>query len=91
MTGQVVESLVSDVGGVTLSLHPPLSFVPDGIRLSGGQIEFYGRAEPRVKRLMLEVDPEVARAIRESGGLLLVGHPAGGGNVTREFELAIDA
>ena len=42
MTDRVAEFLIADAGGVTLSVRPPLPFLPDGVRLilmlSDGQV-----------------------------------------------------
>lgn len=83
MTGRVAEFLVSDAGGVTLSVRPPLPFLPDGVRLSGSGVEVYGGA----KRLTIEAGPELTSAISQAGGLLLLEHPEEG--PPRELELLL--
>lgn len=85
MTGRVAEFLVSDAGGVTLSVRPPLPFLPDSVRLSGSGVEVFGRG----RRLQLEAGPDLALAISEAGGLLLIEHPAEGEGAPRELELIL--
>lgn len=85
MTDRVAEFIVSDAGGVTLSVRPPLPFLPDGVRVTGTGVEVYGDA----KRLPFRADPDLTLAVREAGGLLLVEHPADGAGGARELELLI--
>jgi len=85
MTERVAEFLVSDSGGVTLSVRPPLPFLPDGVRVSAAGVEVFGDA----KRLTLGADRDLTMAIEEAGGLLLVEHPADGAEPPREIELLI--
>lgn len=85
MTQRVAEFIVSDAGGVTLSVRPPLPFVPDAVRLSGSGVEVCGP----MRRLQLEADREILIAISEAGGLLLLEHAAEGEGTTRELELIL--
>ncbi len=85
MTDRVAEFILSDTGGVTLSVRPPLPFLPDGVRTTGSGIEVYGDA----KRLVLRTEPEMIDAIRDAGGLLLVEHPADGTDLPHELELLV--
>jgi hypothetical protein len=85
MTDRVAEFLMSDAGGVTLSVRPPLPFLPDGVRISGTRVDVYGET----KRLLLEADPELISAIGQAGGLLLLEHASDGTNPPRELELLL--
>lgn len=85
MTERVAEFLIADAGGVTLSVRPPLPFLPDGVRLSGPRVEVFGDT----KRLLLQADPEILVAIRQAGGLLLLEHPADGSGAPSELELQL--
>lgn len=85
MTGRVAEFLISDAGGVTLSVRPPLPFLPDGVRIISGQVEVYGDT----KRLRFDADPDLIRAIGQASGLLLIEHPAEGDVAPRELELLL--
>ena len=85
MTGRVAEFLISDAGGVTLSVRPPLPFLPDGVRLIRTGVEVF--AGPL--RLQLEADPEQREAILMVGGLLLVEHSTEAGTPPRELELML--
>lgn len=86
MTDRVAEFLVSDAGGVTLSVRPPLPFLADGVRVSAAGVEVYGDT----KRLTLGADQDLILAIRETGGLLLVEHPTDGSARPREIELLVN-
>jgi hypothetical protein len=83
MTQRVAEFILSDAGGVTLSVRPQLPFLPDAVRLAGPGVEVYGAG----RRLQLEADREILIAISEAGGLLLLEHPAEGEGAPRELEL----
>lgn len=85
MTQRVVEFLMSDAGGVTLSVRPQLPFLPDGVRISGPSVEVYGDA----KRILLPADPELIMAIRQAGGLLLLQHASEGADPPQELELQL--
>jgi hypothetical protein len=85
VTDRVAEFIVSDAGGVTLSVRPALPFLPDRVRVTGTGVEVYGGA----KRLVLRADPDVTDAIREAGGLLLLEHPSDGDFSPRELELLL--
>jgi hypothetical protein len=85
MTGRVAEFLLSDLGGVTLSVRPPLPFTPDGVRVRSGRVELYGEG----RRILLEADPEVAAEILQASGLLLIEHPEAGPGAPRETELQL--
>jgi len=85
MTDRVAEFLVSDLGGVTLSVRPPLPFVPDAVRISGGRVELYGET----KRVLFTADPEVLGAVAQASGLLLIEHPLSGPEEPKELELQL--
>jgi hypothetical protein len=85
VTDRVAEFIVSDAGGVTLSVRPPLPFLADGLRVSAAGVEVFGGT----KRLTLGADQDLITAIEEAGGLLLVEHPADGAEPPREIELLI--
>lgn len=85
MTDRVAEFIVSDAGGVTLSVRPPLPFLADGVRVSASGVEVFGGT----KRLTLGADQDLITAIEETGGLLLVEHAADGSARPREIELLI--
>jgi len=85
MTERVAEFLVSDSGGVTLSVRPPLPFVPDGVRIRSGRIEIYGET----KRLLFDATADLIEAIGQVSGLLLIEHPASGPDDPRELELLL--
>jgi len=85
VTDRVAEFIVSDAGGVTLSVRPALPFLPDGVRVTGAGVEVYGGA----KRLVLCAEPEMIEAIRDAGGLLLMEHPTEGQESPRELELLL--
>ena len=85
MTGRVAEFLVSDAGGVTLSVGPPLPFLPDGVRLTRNGVELFSGPV----RLQLEADRDLTLAISQAGGLLLLEHPAEGDGAPRELELLL--
>ena len=85
MTERVAEFLVSDLGGVTLSVRPPLPFVPDAVRVSGGRVELYGET----KRVLFAAEAEVLGAIAQASGLLLIEYPVSGPDVPRELELQL--
>lgn len=85
MTDRVAEFIVSDAGGVTLSVRPALPFLPDEVRLTGSGVEIHGDA----KRLVLSTDPEVIAEIREMGGLLLLEHSPDTDAPPRELELLL--
>lgn len=85
MTDRVAEFIVSDAGGVTLSVRPALPFLPDEVRVTGSGVEIHGDA----KRLVLHTEPEVIEEIRETGGLLLLEHLSDGDAPPRELELLL--
>ena len=85
MPQRVAEFIVSDAGGVTLSVRPPLPFLPDAVRLAGPGVEVYGGG----RRLHLEADRDLTLAISQAGGLLLLEHPAEGEGAPRELELLL--
>jgi hypothetical protein len=85
MTDRVAEFLLSDMGGVTLSVRPPLPFVPDAVRVRGGQVELYGET----KRVLFAADAEVISALGQAAGLLLIEHPSTGPDTPRELELQL--
>jgi hypothetical protein len=85
MTQRVAEFLMSDAGGVTLSVRPQLPFLPDGVRISGSCVELYGDA----KRILLQADPELIEALGQAGGLLLLEHASDGSGPPRELELLL--
>lgn len=85
MTGRVAEFLLSDLGGVTLSVRPLLPFTPDGVRLRSGRVELYGEG----RRILFDADAEVIAEILQASGLLLVEHPESGPGAPRETEIQI--
>jgi hypothetical protein len=86
MTERVAEFLVSDAGGVTLSVRPPLPFLSDGVRVTLAGVEVYGGA----KRIALRAGRDLTLAIEEAGGLLLVEHASDGSAPPRELELIVE-
>jgi len=84
MTDRVVEFLVSDVG-VTMSVIPPLPFLPDGVRVTPSALELYGGT----KRLSFPADPALISAVEEVGGLLLLEHGTDEDAPPRELELQL--
>lgn len=85
MTERTAEFVLSDAGGVTLSVRPSLPFSPEGVSLEASRVVLVGEHT----RIPFEADENVITEVRAVDGLLLIEFPSTGSLPPAETELSL--
>lgn len=85
MSSRAADFVVSEAGGVTLSVRPGLPFMAEGVRLENGRVVIFNERN----RIPFDTDEETIEAVRGIDGLLLIEFPDNTHEAPREIELSL--